>query len=166
MTLPASSRLFVATMLLALSAATLSAGSQAQRSAWWKSEELRKELGLTEEQSAQLNRIWEATLPELRQDADELDRHEAKLSRLFESDVNEATLARQVDRVETARANLAKTRALMFVRMRSVLTPEQRKLMQSRFEREMRRSGLPMPRRFPPDGSKPQGADPNKRPDF
>ena len=39
---------------------------------------------------------------------------------------DEATLTRQIDRVETARAAANKTRSLMLVQMVKVLTPEQR----------------------------------------
>jgi len=93
---------------------------------WWKSEQYRKELGLTADQSARIDRIWEATRPELRQEWDELSRLESKLSRLFQNDADEAALARQIDRVETARANANKTRSLMLVQMMKVLKPEQR----------------------------------------
>src|SRR5262245_48943900 len=77
---------------------------------WWKSEEVAKQLGLTADQSGRIEKIYQATRPELRQEFDELDRLEAKLSRLIEGDtIDEAALARQIDRVETARANANKT---------------------------------------------------------
>ena len=93
---------------------------------WWKSEPYRKELGLTTEQSDRIDKIWETSRPELRAEWDELSRLEAKLSRLIQSDAEEAVLSRQIDRVETARANANKTRSLMFVQMRKALTPDQR----------------------------------------
>ena len=109
---------------------------------WWKSEEIVKELRLTADQSARIDKIFYSTRLELRQEVSELDRLEAKLSRLIESDtVDEAALARQIDRVETARANANKTRSLMLWRMRQVLTPDQRerlKTLQERAERERR----------------------------
>ena len=40
-------------------------------------------------------------MPELRQEKDELDRLEDKLSRLIETNADEALVARQIDRVET-----------------------------------------------------------------
>ncbi len=52
-----------------------------------------------------------------------MSRLEAKLSRLIQIDADEAALSRQIDRVETARANANKTRSLMLVQMRKVLTP-------------------------------------------
>ena len=50
----------------------------------------------------------------------------SKLSRLIQDDADEAVLARQIDRVETARADANKTRSLMLVQMLKVLTPDQR----------------------------------------
>ena len=94
--------------------------------AWWKSEPFKKELGLTADQSTRIDKIWETTRPELRQEWDELSKLEAKLSRLIQVDADEAVLTRQIDRVETARANANKTRSLMLVQMLKVLTPDQR----------------------------------------
>jgi Spy/CpxP family protein refolding chaperone len=93
---------------------------------WWKMEESRKELGLTADQTVRIDHIWETTRPELRQEWEELTRLEDKLSRLIQNDANEAVLSRQIDRVETARANGNKTRSLMLVQMMKVLTPAQR----------------------------------------
>jgi Spy/CpxP family protein refolding chaperone len=133
---------------------------------WWKSEEVVKELGLTADQSARIDKIFQATRPELRQEYDELDRLEAKLSRLIESDtIDEAALARQIDRVETARANANKTRSLMLWRMRQVLTADQRvrlKALQAKLER---RQGMPDQSRQRPSGSKPE-SESQKRPTF
>ena len=72
--------------------------------AWWKSDPFKKELGLTAEQSARIDKIWETARPELRQEWDELSKLEGKLSRLIQVDADEAVLTRQIDRVETARA--------------------------------------------------------------
>jgi Spy/CpxP family protein refolding chaperone len=93
---------------------------------WWKSEQFKKELGLTTEQSGRVDKIWETTRPELRAEWDELNKLEDKLSRMIQNDADEAVLARQIDRVETARANANKTRSLMLVQMVKVLTPDQR----------------------------------------
>jgi Spy/CpxP family protein refolding chaperone len=94
--------------------------------AWWKSDPFKKELGLTAEQSARIDKIWETARPELRQEWDELSKLEGKLSRLIQVDADEAVLTRQIDRVETARAGANKTRSLMLVQMLKVLTPDQR----------------------------------------
>ena len=94
---------------------------------WWRNEAIVKELGLTTDQSTRINTIFETTVPELRQDREELERLEAKLSRMIRDDgMDEAALSRQIDRVETARAAGNKTRSLMLTRMYRVLTREQR----------------------------------------
>lgn len=118
---------------------------------WWRSEEIVRELRLTADQSARIDKIFRSTRPELRQEFDELGRFEAKLSRLIESDtVDEAALTRLIDRVETARANLNKTRSLMLWRMRQVLTPGQRvrlETLQARAERDQRPDRSEQPRK-------------------
>ncbi len=101
-------------------------GQTSQPFVWWKSEVFKTELKLSTDQIARIDRIWEATRPELRLEFDELSRLEDKFSRLLQNDADEAMLSRQIDRVETARANANKTRSLMLVQMRKVLTPEQR----------------------------------------
>lgn len=93
---------------------------------WWKSDPFKKELGLSVAQSERIDKIWETTRPELRAEWDELSKCEEKLSNLIQKDVDEALLSRQIDRVESARANANKTRSLMLVQMLKVLTPDQR----------------------------------------
>ena len=117
-------------------------GQPPQPFVWWKSEPFRKELGITTEQAARIDKVWETTRPELRQEWDELSRLEAKLSRMIQADMDEAALSRQIDRVETARANTNKTRSLMLVQMRKALRPDQRtKLdaMHARWEEEQKK---------------------------
>jgi Spy/CpxP family protein refolding chaperone len=114
--------------------------TQPQPFAWWKSEQFKKELGLTADQSARIDKVWETTRPELRQEWDELQRLEEKLSRLIQNDADEAVLARQIDRVETARANTNKTRSLMLVQMLKTLTPDQRsrfKVLNDRWQQDL-----------------------------
>jgi len=95
--------------------------------AWWRSESFRKELGLSPDQSARIDKIWESTRPELRAEWDEFTKLEGKLSRMIQHDADEAALSRQIDRVETARASVNKTRSLMLFQMRKVLLPDQHK---------------------------------------
>jgi len=158
MTQPLIRRLAPLVIVLALGAPELGASNQSRPTRWWKSDAIAKELGLTAEQSARIDHIWEATVPELRQEWEELDGFESKLSRMIEANVEEAMLARQIDRVETARANANKTRSLMLYRMRQVLTPEQRVLLKS-VQQRAQRGG----RQTPPAGGRPS-ATPGSRP--
>src|SRR5215467_4785685 len=75
-------------------------GQPAPRFAWWRDERYQKHLGLTSDQVSRLEAMWQAALPELRKGRDDLDRQEAELSRLIESNADESVVTRQVDRVE------------------------------------------------------------------
>jgi Spy/CpxP family protein refolding chaperone len=125
---PRFCRMAPAAVLLSLAVVPAMASSQqGPPRGWWRTEAIVKDLGLTTDQTARLNAIFESTMPELRQDREELERLEAKLSRMIQDDrLDEATLARQIDRVETARANGNKTRSMMLMRMYRVLTAQQR----------------------------------------
>ena len=160
-------RLSAGLLLLALGVADLAASQTSQPFYWWRSEQFRKDLGLTTDQVTRINSIHQSTLPELRQEWEEFKRCDTKLSGLIETSSDEALLARQIDRVETARANLNKTRSLMLARMRLILTPEQRarlKVLQE--ERESRMSPVQTPqdsRKPVPDPGR-QSFDPSKHP--
>lgn len=164
MTLSVTRRLLPLAVLATMLAADLVASSQSgpQSFIWWRNEQSKKELGLTAEQVARIDSIHQSMIVELRQEVDDLQKCEAKLDRLLETSTDEALLARQIDRVETARANLNKTRSLMFARMRLVLTAEQRdrlKVMAERRQSENPRTGGPDARRAPDAGrqSRPDG---------
>lgn len=159
MTQPLTRRLALV-IVLALGAPELSASNQSRPTRWWKSDAIARELGLTTEQSARIDHIWETTVPELRQEWEALEGLESKLSRMIEANVDEAMLARQIDRVETARANASKTRSLMLYRMRQVLTPEQRVLLKSLQQQRSQRGGRSQ---IPPEGGQPK-APPGSRP--
>src|SRR5438067_13195587 len=120
---PAPIRRLAAGLLLLALAAPL--GAQASF-AWWKSEQFQKDLGLTPDQCARIDSVFQATLPKLREGREELDREEADLSRLIDLNVDEPQITRQVDGVEATRAKLNKMRTLMLYHMRQVLTPDQR----------------------------------------
>jgi len=169
MTFPVARRSLILACLVALVGVDLAVASQAAPPPpflWYRNEQSKKELGLTAEQSDKINNIHQSMIGELRQEYDELQKFEAKLDRLLETSTDEALLARQIDRVETARANLNKTRSLMFARMRLVLSAEQRarlKVMAERWQTQNPRPGAAGsdPRR-PADGSASR-PDPNKR---
>jgi Spy/CpxP family protein refolding chaperone len=153
MTIPLRLRVMTAALLLSAAPAMAQRPPEAPRPfAWWKSEPFKKELGLTADQSARIDKIWETTRPELRQEWDELSKLEAKLSKLIQNDADEAVLTRQIDRVETSRAGANKTRSLMLVQMLKVLTPEQR----TRFNALHDKWQQEQPRQVrPPDAPKP-----------
>lgn len=167
MTLSLGRRLISVGFMLALAASELTANQgRPQRFFWWRSEHVKQELGLNADQVARVEKIHQSTIAELRQEFDELDRLDAKLTRLIESDADEALITRQIDRVETARANLNKTRSLMLYRMRQVLTPDQQrrlKTLQGRAEQQRGSSSEP---RRPGVSSGTPRPDTDKPPEF
>jgi Spy/CpxP family protein refolding chaperone len=141
----------VAGAVLCVVAVASSAGSQEtrRRGKWWQSETMKLELGLTGDQSARIDEIFQSTLPALTAARDRLDSLQAELSRILGDDTaNEELVARQVDQVEGARSELSKLRTLMLFRMHRVLTPDQRVKMKSLHDRGDRRGNNQNPRRF------------------
>ena len=94
--------------------------------AWWKDAQFERELGLSAEQSAKIDAIFQATISQLRQKKDELDRQEDVLSKQIVAGADETLVTKQVDRVEAIRAQMNKMRTLMLLHERQVLSPDQR----------------------------------------
>ena len=120
--------------VVVLVVALLSGPVSAQSFKWWQSDKYKQDLALTVDQSSRLEDIFQAALPRLRQTKDELDKLEVDLSRLIETNAEEAQVGRQIDRVEHVRSTLNKSRTLMLVHMRQVLTPDQRTRLNKLFE--------------------------------
>lgn len=95
----------------------------AQRFKWWHSEEFKKELGLTPEQTRALEDIFQKAIPTLKLQTAKLEEAEAKFQRLVEQ--GDQAAMEQINVVETARFELNKSRAQMLFAMRKVLTGEQ-----------------------------------------
>ena len=116
---------------------SIAGASEGQKpSKWWQSPVCKSRVGLTEAQTAEIERIFQSVRDELRAEKAELEKQEAALSRLLaESNGDEAIVVRTVDRVEAARSALAKTRTLMLYRMHRLLSPEQRARLDA-YERE------------------------------
>ena len=111
-------------VLFAAGAAMWAAPASAQRGKWWHDDTVKRELGLTAEQSARLEDIFQKTQPVLRQRMQALDRAEEAFDRLVEKG-DDAAVMGQVESVEAARADLNKERTLMLLRMRRALTADQ-----------------------------------------
>src|SRR5262245_29155255 len=101
---------------------------------WWRDAQFQKELSLTTDQSGRIDSVFQSTISLLRQKREELDQQEAELSRLIAANAEEAVVVRQVDKVEGIRASLNKHRTLMLLRMRQVLSPEQRVKLNKMYE--------------------------------
>jgi Spy/CpxP family protein refolding chaperone len=106
------------------------------------------ELKITNQQSAEIEKIFQATLPKLEAAKDAIDKLEATLSQTIKDNTADlATVGQQVDRLEAARADLYKTRTLMLYRMRGVLSADQRAKLQANWEAARARNNDPAVRR-------------------
>ena len=105
---------------------------------WWRDPQFQKELNLSAEQSGRIDNVFQSTISLLRQKREELDQQEAELSRLIAANAEEAVVVRQVDKVEGIRASLNKHRTLMLLRMRQVLSPEQRVKLNKKYEEQQK----------------------------
>jgi Spy/CpxP family protein refolding chaperone len=93
---------------------------------WWKDAQFQRDLGLTPDQTAKIDAIFQSTISLLRQKKADLDRQEDELSSMIAAGADESLVTRQVDKVESTRASMNKMRTLMLLHERQVLTPEQR----------------------------------------
>jgi Spy/CpxP family protein refolding chaperone len=95
---------------------------------WWAIDKFKQELKLTNEQSAEIEKVFQASMERLRVDKDDLDRAQSSFSQLMEkTSAGEREFARAVDQLELARYNVSKERTTMLVRIHNILTPDQRK---------------------------------------
>ncbi len=121
---------------------TSGAASAPQGFKWWQSDRFKAELGLTTEQSARLEAIFQAAIPRLRATFEDVDRLEKQMSKLISAnDTTEVDVVRQLNQVQAARNEADRQRTLMLFRMQRELTPEQRakfKAMRDRWEQERR----------------------------
>jgi len=116
-------RLWRATVLIA-AVLLFAVPAVAQGFKWWQSDLYKRELGLTPEQSRRLEDIFQAAVPNLRVQKKALDQAETDFERLVEKG-DDGAVMEQVGRVEIARAELNKSRTMMLLRMRRVLTTDQ-----------------------------------------
>jgi Spy/CpxP family protein refolding chaperone len=115
---------------------------------WWADEPERTELGITDQQSAAIEQIWQNTFPRLKDLRERLDQLEETLSQMIRDAADEAAVMAHVDKVESTRTEANKARVLMLYRMNRVLTPEQRvKLKELHDRRENARRGPGSPDR-------------------
>ena len=92
---------------------------------WWLYD--RAELGITDKQSVEIDKIFESTMPQQRAKREELERLEAVLATMTtENKADVAAVEQQAEKVESLRADLGKTRTVMLYRINLLLSPEQR----------------------------------------
>ena len=102
---------------------------------WWQSERFVQELGLTREQSARIEEVFQASWPALHAAKADLDRLETELSQLIaDGTASEAKVLQHIDRVEASRSAMGRTRSLMLYRMHRLLTADQRVKLKALYE--------------------------------
>lgn len=102
---------------------------------WWIDAKLRADLGITDQQSAAVDQVWNKSLPPLRDARERLEKLEDALSQMTGGVSDEGAVIAQIDRVESARAELNKSRTLMIYRMHKLLTADQRAKVKAMYER-------------------------------
>jgi len=90
-----------------------------------ESDNFRHGLGLSQDQSSRIEAIFQQSLADLRKQKGALDKAEADFNQMVEAS-DDAQVMAQVGVVEAARSELNKSRTMMLLRMRRVLTPDQR----------------------------------------
>jgi len=133
-------RAIAAVLLLALAAPV---HAQSFGFPWWKDAQIQRELNLTADQAAKIDAIFQSTISLLRQKKEELDRQEEDLSKMIATGADEALVTRQVDKVESIRANMNKMRTIMLLHERQVLTADQRVRLNKLHEQMEKERGKP-----------------------
>lgn len=130
---------------LVVVAVTATVWTQNRPRKWWQDEATMAVLEMTQQQSTDVEEIFQASRTRLSDLKKTLDDLEAALSIMVRERREEAVVAAKLDEVEDARSALNKARTLMLYRMHRVLTPEQDAKLKELFdkwERERRgRSG-------------------------
>src|SRR5437764_1122949 len=86
--------------------------SNSERPKWWIEPKLRAELGISDQQSAAVEQVWQKSAPALHEGREKLTKLEEVLSKLTEGN-DEAAVIAQSEKVESLRAELNKGRTLL-----------------------------------------------------
>jgi Spy/CpxP family protein refolding chaperone len=98
-----------------------------QRWKWWLNPDDRKELGITEQQSRDIDAIFESIAPKQREAWRQFEEQEDLLSKMVKDSTADWTVVAQLsEKVERLRADINKTHTVMLYRINLLLTPEQR----------------------------------------
>ena len=155
--------LFAAAMAVFFASPGLSAGDMPDGK-WWKNPRAAAELGLSPEQSDEIEKIFVRTRPKLIDLRADLEKKQLDLQvAMDDKTADRSAVEKKIETVENARAALQKTRALMILDMRQVLKPEQwERLVQRQQER---REQMQERRRMRQEvGPRPRPGQPGRRP--
>jgi Spy/CpxP family protein refolding chaperone len=114
-------------LLIIFAALLLTAPVHAQDGKWWKRPRIAQALGLTTQQTADLEKIFAKSRPRIIDLKADLEKKQFAYQEAMTSDkVDRKEVAALIEAREQARAQLQKELSLMELDMRQVLTPEQR----------------------------------------
>lgn len=138
-------RLRLFTLIAVLVALPSLASAQGFPFKWWQDDKFKAQLQLSTEQCARLEKVYQDFKPKMTDQLTRLDDQQQKLSDVIAAGVlPEPEVVRMIDQVETAKAELGKTRTLMTYRLRQLLTPDQRtkmKALHDAWEKERKQQG-------------------------
>jgi Spy/CpxP family protein refolding chaperone len=125
---------------LLLVAGAMSLPAQDLDGKWWKNSRLAEEIGLTSEQTNQIEKVFVRSRPTLIDLRADLEKKQFFLQQAMEDrSAPRGELENKMEAVENARAELQKARQRMLLDIRQVLKPEQwQKLVQKRQEMRAR----------------------------
>jgi Spy/CpxP family protein refolding chaperone len=129
---------------------------------WWKNPRVTAELGLSQDQSTEIEKVFVRTRPKLIDLRADLEKKQLDLQVAMEDKTaDRSAVEKKIESVENARAALQKTRALMLLDMKQVLKPDQwERLVQKQQERRERMQERR--RRLQEEGARPRPDRPNR----
>jgi Spy/CpxP family protein refolding chaperone len=107
---------------------------------WWKNPGVAAELGLSQDQSTEIEKVFVRSRPKLIDLKADLEKKQFDLQvAMDDKTADRSAVEKKIEAVEIARAALQKTRALMILDMKQVLKPDQwERLVQKQQERRER----------------------------
>src|SRR2546425_2588992 len=117
-------------------------GGRTHHGKFWRRDQVRRQLRLTDDQIDRLENILARNRQRLEDMGADVKKKRAALDAwLTEDRTDEATILAQVDQIEHARATLGKARVTMLLEMRKVLTPEQQQQLAQLRQKHKRKAG-------------------------
>jgi len=150
--------------LVALAVAGTARAADLPDGKWWKHPGITAEIGLTPEQSSEIEKIFVRSRTRLIDLRADLEKKQLALQGSMEDKAaDRKAVEKNIEAVENARAELQKTRALMILDMKQILKPEQwERLMQKQQERRERMQE--QRRMFREEGARPRPGPQGRRP--
>jgi len=100
---------------------------------FWVDPKLRAEFGITDQQSKDIEAIWNKGLPQRTETRARVDKLEAALDQMMlDASLDEAAFVAQLDKLEAARSEASKVRMVMLYRIYKQLRPDQRVKLQAK----------------------------------